>query len=158
MLTSYFAREFDSMKHSKYHLALTLAIALNVSCSRFEDGPAFSFIPAESRLTGEWVVVQVDDPNGGTYSYFEYLMDEGGGFVFEFDDNDEGLLKVQYEGYSYGNSFEWDLEGDELELFFTSVGVISTFEIQRLTRREMTMKSLSEGLGPTGMVWTLEKN
>lgn len=146
------------MKHTKYHLALTLAIALNVSCSRFEDGPAFSFIPAENRLTGEWVVVQVDDPSGGTYSYFQDLLEEGGGFVFEFDDDNRGLLKVEYEDYAYGLSFEWDLEGDELELFLTAAGMISTFEIQRLTRREMTLKSLSEGLGGSGLVWTLEKD
>lgn len=147
------------MKHTKYHLALTLAIALNVSCSRFEEGPAFSFIPAENRLTGEWVVVQVDDPSGGTYNYFQDLLEEGGGFVFEFDDDNEGLLKVEYEDYAYGLTFEWDLEGDELQLFLpANDGIDATFEIQRLTRREMKMKSLGEGLGTSGLVWTLEKD
>ena len=104
------------------------------------------------------MVVQVDDPSGGTYSYFQDLLGEGGGIVFEFDDDNEGLLKVEYENYTYGLSFEWDLEGDELELFLTAAGMISTYEIQRLTRREMTLKSLSEGLGGSGLVWTLEKD
>ena len=146
------------MKHTKYHLALTLAIALNVSCSRFEEGPAFSFIPAENRLTGDWVVVQIDDPNGGNTSYFDDLMDGGGTIAFEFDENEEGEFRIEYEGYFVSFSLEWDLDGDELELFVPSTSVISTFEIQRLTRREMMLQNQSQGFGGGSLIWTLEKN
>ena len=144
------------MKHSKYHLALTLAIALNVSCSKFDDGPAISFIPAESRLTGEWVVVEFEGPYANDYN--AYLAS---GFIikFEFDDDGSGLWSY---GYSYGGYFSeevystsWDLDDNDLDIYYE--GDALNFEIQRLTRKEMTLRARNDEFFETGMLMKLEK-
>ena len=146
------------MNNSKYFLALTLAIALNVSCSKFDDGPAISFIPAESRLTGEWVVVEFE---GGPYAddYNGYLA--SGAFIkFEFDGDGTGRWSYGYaeDGYSYeyGYNTTWDLDDNDLNVEFD--GNNFNFEVQRLTRKEMTLLPLNNGfLVDSGVSIKLEK-
>ena len=145
------------MTNSKYLLALSLAIALNVSCSKFEDGPGFSFIPAESRLTGEWVVIGYEGP-GSQY----YGGDDDGVFKFEFDKDGEGRISYSYEdagsSYEYGYIVEWELNDNELTLdpaFYDNDPAI--FEVQRLTRREMTLQVKNDELFEEGLVLKMEK-
>ena len=144
------------MTNSKYLLALSLAIALNVSCSKFDDGPAISFIPAESRLTGEWVVVEFEGPYANDYN--AYLA--SGLFIkFEFDGDGSGRFSYgyDYDGYFYeeGYSTSWDLDDNELDIYYE--GDALNFEVQRLTRKEMTLRARNDEFFETGMLMKLEK-
>ena len=144
------------MTNSKYLLALSLAIALNVSCSKFDDGPAISFIPVESRLTGEWVVVEFDGPSANDYN--AYLA--SGLFIkFEFDGDGSGRFSYgyDYDGYFYeeGYSTSWDLDDNELDIYYE--GDALNFEVQRLTRKEMTLRARNDEFFETGMLMKLEK-
>lgn len=145
------------MKNSSYFLALTLAIALNTSCSKFEEGPAISFIPAESRLTGEWVVVRID---GGDDDYNTYLASGQYEITFEFDEDGGGEFSFGYndDGYTYsiGYTLDWDLVDDQLDVFMN--GSVVNFEVQRLTNKEMKMKTLNDELFDNGLVFTMEKD
>lgn len=147
-----------SMKNSKYFLALTLAIALNASCSKFEEGPAFSFIPAESRLTGEWVVVQIE--GDGYADYDAYLASGQYVITFEFEEDGGGEFSFGYNydgySYSYGYTLDWDLDDDRLDVFMN--GDLVNFEVQRLTNKEMKMKTLNDELFDNGVVFTMEKD
>jgi hypothetical protein len=146
------------MKNSKYYLALTLAIALNVSCSKFEDGPGFSFIPAESRLTGEWAVVEVEGT--GYDALFNSYLNTGQFFInFEFEDGGDGLFSYgyNYDGYfySYGYSLDWTLDDNRLDIFMD--GDQLNFEVQRLSRKELNIKALNDDFFDVGTVLMLEK-
>lgn len=144
------------MKNSKYFMALSLAIALNVSCSKFDDGPAFSFIPVESRLTGEWVVMEFEGPYSNYYNAYLAL----GYFIsFEFEKDGDGRFVYGYDNgvyfYQEGYALDWDLDDNKLELFFD--GDVVNFEVQRLTNKEMTLQVENDSWFEPGMVLKLEK-
>lgn len=137
-------------------MALSLAIALNVSCSKFDDGPAFSFIPVESRLTGEWVVMEFEGPDANYYNAYLAL----GYFIsFEFEKDGDGRFVYGYDNgvysYQYGYALDWDLDDNKLELFFD--GELINFEVQRLTNKEMTLQVENDSWFEPGMVLKLEK-
>ncbi|PKR81416.1 hypothetical protein CW751_05000 [Brumimicrobium salinarum] len=114
-------------------LAASVIIALNFqSCSKYEEGPKFSLRTKANRLKGDWEVVRIGNqmfPSGG-YS-LEMSFEKGGDFSFNYS----------YGFYSYGYFGEWEFSSDkeDLRLFFDNE--LQTFEILRLTNKELWMES-----------------
>lgn len=149
------------MKDSHYFLAVSLAIALNTSCTQ-DDEP--TFVPAQSTLTGLWGVFAVE---GAVYTadlWNDALQNGGLSVTFLF--NEDGTGNWTY-GYSYDFYFydlgyytEWTLEGDKLQITWGEQGEkVWNFEIQSLSERYLDL--LSEGPfddGPeAGLTLKLEK-
>ena len=139
-------------------LTIICAIVLTVtlaSCSRFEDGPAFTLLTPKARLTGEWEIV--DFIGQGAESYLDDLSN-GQRWFFEFEKDGDGAFGYSnsYGGLSYSYSFdmEWELDGDELEIEMGGSGEIN-WEIQRLTNAELEMRA--KGIGVDLMTWVFEK-
>ena len=71
-------------------LAAAAVTLLNFqSCSKYEDGPAFSIRTKNSRLVGEWEVVKIDGQNSNAYFGPEYT------YYFEFEEPAEAITKGQ---------------------------------------------------------------
>ena len=125
------------------------------SCSRFEDGPAFSLLTPKARLTGEWEIVDFDGIDAE--EYLEELS-EGVRYFLEFERDGDGVFAYEYSyggsSYSYSQDMEWELDEDELTMEF-NYGQEITWEIQRLTNRELEMNAM--GMGNDLLTWVFEK-
>jgi hypothetical protein len=129
-----------------------LIVVFMASCNRFEDGPSFSLMSAKARLTGDWEVIDFVGPES------EYFIDELSGglqFFLEFEKNGEGQFGYGDDGYQYSNSMDWELDENELTLTFSNTSEGQTWEIQRLTNKELEMQL--KGAGFDIMTWVFEK-
>lgn len=128
------------------------------SCTKFDDGPALSLLPAKARLTGEWELVDFSGQDAA--DYLEDLQD-GSSMSMEFDRDGEGdfiLTSPQYDYYFDYQTYqvievlvgtttdfyniEWDLDEEELEMQLYQNGEFEDFllwEITRLTNSELEM-------------------
>ena len=144
------------MNTSQLFFSVACAALMLTSCTKFEDGPAISFKPVKSRLLGEWEVtsfsgVGSEDPNGWM---------EAGNFVLELERDNQGRFTQEYnDGHIEGLLFEWALDGTQLALDFPNENNPNwTFDIERLTMREMRMDADSaSSLTLPGVIWNLEK-
>lgn len=110
-------------------LAATVITVLNFqSCSKYEDGPKFSLRTKKARLAGEWEVVRIGNqtyPQGG-YS-LEMTFEKDGDFEFNYS----------YGTYSYGYQGDWEFSSDKEDIEVTFDGQVNTWEILRLTNKEV---------------------
>ena len=121
-------------------LAAAAVTVLNFqSCSKYEDGPAFSLRTKTSRLVGEWEIVRVDGQNSNAYFgpgytyYFEFESD--GDFEMKYEYNDNGVVY----SYSYGGEWEWEDDKASVEVQMDGYGGITEYEIKKLTNSELTL-------------------
>ena len=121
-------------------LAAAAVTVLNFqSCSKYEDGPAFSLRTKTSRLVGEWEVVRVDGQNSNAYFgpgytyYFEFESD--GDFEMKYDYSYNGITY----SYSYGGEWEWEDDKASVEVQMDGYGGITEYEIKKLTNSELTL-------------------
>jgi hypothetical protein len=128
-----------------------LIVVFMASCNRFEDGPSFSLMSAKARLTGEWEVIDFVGPESEVNDY----LNNGFEWFFEFEKNGEGQLEHRYDGYQYSYSMDWELDEDELSMTLSNMSETLTWEIQRLTNKELEMQLKGEGFEL--MTWVLEK-
>ena len=142
------------MRNRTLLFALVLTVTM-ASCSRFEDGPAFTLLTPKARLTGDWEIVDFIGPDA------EYYLDDlqdGQRWFFEFEKDGDGIFGISYSygGYSYNYSYdmEWELDGNELEVDLATSNSID-WEIQRLTNTELEMRA--QGIGIDLLTWVFEK-
>ena len=158
-------------------LAAAAVTVLNFqSCSKYEDGPAFSLRSKNSRLVGEWEVVKID---GQTVSrYFEetfasllgssYSFDVNANITWEFEDDGDisnevsGTVEFTYSyygnNYTYSTplnstdsgSWEWKDNKESLDIEWSYAGSTEV-EILRLTNNELIIDS-------DGVEYEFEKN
>jgi hypothetical protein len=116
-------------------LAATVLTILNYqSCSKYEDGPAFSLKSKKGRLLGEWELVDVRGASGG----FETENLE---VTFEFERDGDLTVETTYSypGYSYSYKYrgDWEFEDSKTTLELDIDGSKSEFEILRLSNQEL---------------------
>ncbi len=140
--------EFRILVASLGVAALTLQ-----GCGKYEDGPAISLRTKNSRLTGEWKLV--DDNNGG-------WIDDETEMVFEFQDDGDFKMSVTYtyeyygqtQTYSYSYLGEWEwLSGKETVLINMDNDLI-TLNILKLTSEELSTEYI---YGSNVQEWHFEK-
>ncbi|MDG2370036.1 MAG: glycoside hydrolase family 43 C-terminal domain-containing protein [Flavobacteriales bacterium] len=137
-------------KNTTLLLAATIVTTLNFhSCKKYDDGPAFSLRSKTSRLTGEWEVVRI---GSAVYPQNGYSLE------FEFDKNGDFTYGTSYsyngQNYSYAYGGEWEFSSDKEDIEITINNSVLTFEINRLTNKELWMEDASDN---TDTEWKLEK-
>ena len=113
-------------------IALTLVMMISYSCSKYDDGPFFSLRTKKGRLVGEWELDKVIQ-NGQTQS-----LDSDYDIIWEFERDGDFEQTLEYGSYSYGYNGDWEFDnnGEELEIALNGYGT-QTWEINRLTNNEL---------------------
>jgi hypothetical protein len=122
--------------HKTLAITASLVIVLNFySCKKYEDGPAFTLKSKNSRLVGEWEVVEIDGIKLGSGSFSVDLnleFDKDGDFSFN--------QSYSYYGYSYSYSYkgdwEWNSNKESLEISMPG-SPSEDWDILRLTKDEL---------------------
>ena len=116
-------------------IALTLVMMISYSCSKYDDGPFFSLRTKKGRLVGEWELDKVIQ-NGQTQS-----LDSDYDIIWEFERDGDFEQTLEYGSYSYGYNGDWEFDdnGEELEIQINGDGT-QTFEINRLTNNELWLE------------------
>ena len=116
-------------------IALTLVMMISYSCSKYDDGPFFSLRTKKGRLVGEWELDKVI-LNGQTQS-----LDSDYDIIWEFERDGDFEQTLEYGSYSYGYNGDWEFDdnGEELEIQINGDGT-QTFEINRLTNNELWLE------------------
>ena len=142
---------FDMNKNTLATLALIAIISYG--CSKYDDGPAFSLRSKKGRLSGEWELDKINGMDPQAYlnegsSYYVYSNVEIT-WTFERDGDFERCEEydLSYSSYwgSYSYSYndcddgDWEFEddGEELEIQFNGSSYTSTYEINRLSSNEL---------------------
>jgi len=130
--------------NKKLMLAATIITMLNFqSCSKYEDGPAFSLTSKTFRLVGEWEVEEVK----GTDEYDDEVT-----LTIEFEKDGDFSFGYSYDGYSYSYDGEWKWESGKDEIEVEIDGLKTEWEILRLTNDELWFED------EDGYEWRCEKN
>jgi hypothetical protein len=130
----------------KNKILLLAAAAITVlnfqSCSKYEDGPAFSLRTKKGRLVGTWEVVKVNGQNISSYSGYNVDME----WEFESDGDFKVKQTISYSNggygnnsYSYSSSGEWEWENNKEEIEIKVNGQVLDLEIKQLTSNEMKL-------------------
>ena len=121
-------------------IALTLVMMISYSCSKYDDGPFFSLRTKKGRLVGEWELDKVIQ-NGQTQS-----LDSDYDIIWEFERDGDFEQTLEYGSYSYGYNGDWEFDdnGEELEITINGYGT-QTWEINRLTNDELWIEINSGG-------------
>jgi hypothetical protein len=133
------------------YVAAAAVMTFNLqSCGKYEDGPGLSLRTKKARVVGDWDVVQIG----------AQLFPQGG-YSLEFEFEKDGDLKYTYnysyygQTYSYTYAGTWDFSSDKEDLDMTIDGQVQSFEIQRLTNKEMWLDDTNNG-GNAVQEWKLE--
>jgi hypothetical protein len=104
-------------------------------CGKYEDGPGFSLMSKKSRMVGTWdVVSSTDSQTGEVYNYCgssAYCLE------ISMDKDNKLTQKITYSGQSQTYSGTWDFNDDKTQLQWTTGGDVQSFEIKRLTNKEL---------------------
>mgnify|MGYP001197596329 CR=1 FL=1 len=131
--------------NKKTALASSLAVIVGMSgCSKYEDGPALSFLTKKQRLSGDWDVTKMRDGSG------DDLITNTNSIEMEFDDDGDFTMITtsSYTNY-YGQistnvntmTGEWEFSSDkeEIEIEFDNQGSYYDMELEitKLTNKEL---------------------
>ena len=124
-------------KTNQLLMTASLVTLLNFqSCTKYDEGPAFSLIPKKSRLVGTWEIVKIDGNRlTGSDIYF---------FEFERDgDFEQGYIEDDGSIYAYSGTWEWEDNKEIIEVV-NYYGYILKFEVERLTNDELILELNNE--------------
>jgi len=130
-----------TVKNAGYVTAIgVLGVSLQ-ACSKYDDGPALSLRTKKARLVGDWEVKQI-----GTQSFPQ------GGYSLEMEFQKDGDFRFTYSygSYSYSYAGDWEFSSDKEELDLIIDNTVQTFEIKRLTNKEVWLED------DTNDEWKLE--
>lgn len=117
----------------KIFALITLVIT---ACGKYEDGPAFSLITKKARLTGEWVIEEVEYNDADSTTYFAEAL--GANYVLEIEK--DGVYRTEGPSPDKGT---WELgeDKDDVRFLSNSEGATeSSFRITRLKKSELWMR------------------
>ena len=120
-------------------LGISLVIFIISSCIKYEEGPAFSFLTKEKRLTRAWEMTKVEYLNGQDSTYTEGTIYP---FYLEFSKDKTLKFKIQKNGVleEHVTTWDWHLAtwGVTLDLTDNIQGNngIRNYQILRLTKKE----------------------
>jgi hypothetical protein len=117
------------------------------SCSTYEDGPAISLKTKNSRLTGEWKLV-----DAGVLDLSDIDIE----FEFEKDGDFKMTMSYAYDNYEYSYSYkgDWEWVSGKESVIVTTDGDATTYEILKLTSDELV---LEYSYGSYVQEWSFEK-
>ncbi len=116
------------------------------SCGKYEEGPEFSLLSKQARITGTWTLISVEGDD-----YFDVDNDESLEMAIEKDNDIIFRMKetYTYEGethtYTYSIKGEWDFSDDKEYLEIDIDDEYLEFEILRLTNKELIIETSSFG-------------
>ena len=139
-----------AIKTTGYVAAATI-MAFNLqSCGKYDDGPGFSLRTKKARVVGEWDVIQIGNQSFASSGYsIEFEFEKDGDLKFTYGYNYYGQV------YSYTYAGTWDFSSDKEELDLILGGSVQSFEIKRLTNKEMWLDDTNNGNGVVEE-WKLE--
>ncbi len=124
---------------------MIVTMVMVTSCSKYEYGPAFSFVGKTSRLTNSWAYADVYR-NGlnitiGEDSLAQIYTNSSIGFAqdgrFSFIDDFRDSVTVRGDG-----SWEFIEDDEKLKLIYDDSGVVRTLKITRLERRFLWLEEV----------------
>jgi hypothetical protein len=110
-------------------LSLLLVVGIAVSCGKYEEGPGFTVLTKQMRLTGVWKIVKYVDANGNSSNSNEnttWELLKGGDMIVK-----SGLGSVDGT---------WQLQNDKQDLRIKFGFIDITSEIIRLTNKELWLR------------------
>ena len=124
------------MKISKIVLASVLVATLSLSlssCGKYEDGPGFTLLTKQMRLTGVWDVKEYQDVDGTVYADTDDA-------TTEFTKSGTCILKDG--SFSYNGTWDFSSNKENLRTQFDFGGVsqLTESKIIRLTNKELWLK------------------
>ncbi|PLX05914.1 MAG: hypothetical protein C0596_15555 [Marinilabiliales bacterium] len=151
--------------------SITAGITFN-SCNKYEEGPSFSLLSATKRITGTWEltetllndeVVDVNDmldmfgemPMDTSMSEFEFDISEitVNSVMLTFEKSGAGNLAVSISymmfPFTQNESMTWTFDDDKENVSITVMGDVQTFEIIRLTNKELWLRRVETTGGVT---------
>ena len=124
-------------------MAVLAATFVFSSCSKYEEGPAFSLLPKKTRLTGEWEVEKYVDANG------EETNASGDDATMQLNSDNTAELKMNFFGTTAIVNGEWefidDKEGLRLTLDFNGNESVEESKILRLKNKELWLEDENGG-------------
>lgn len=131
---------YPTMRTTTLWLMLTFigGIALS-SCSKYEDGPAFSLRSKKERIANTWKVEKAYDNGNDVTSYFDQYELE------MLTDGDASLAALYTLGdltFEFQTNGTWSLESsnEDLRLDFENNAADKTYEILRLKEDELWLR------------------
>jgi hypothetical protein len=130
---------YRSIKSIIFLLLIQILIS---NCSKYEDGPFFSFLSAKQRLAREWKVeYAINLSTGVTHSAdfedWRLSFNKDGSFSYKVIYN---LVETEYKG-------KWEILGkNQIKTNYTSnsLEIVEFYTILRLTKKELWLKNSSE--------------
>ncbi|MFN8256979.1 MAG: hypothetical protein U0W24_14885 [Bacteroidales bacterium] len=119
-------------------LFLLIFISINLACSKFEDGPAFSLLPVKTRIARDWKTEYVINLETGVTHSADY-----NGWLLSISKNGTFVNKVVYDLQTTQYSGKWELEGkNQLKFEYSAVNqeIEEFYTITRLTSSELWIK------------------
>jgi len=111
-------------------IALSLAATFS-ACTTYEEGPAFTVIPAESRIKGTWNQVE--------WYVNDELQDNTFIVNFTFNSDGTGSQTVTWGGITDTNDIDWEFNDDKTLIMFKNTDAEEWDEatVKRLTTKEL---------------------
>jgi hypothetical protein len=123
------------------------------SCSKYEDGPAISFLSKKKRLTGHWEIVEISNPNKlakpiNPVSTMEFKKDNTGILTKINSSGENEIAYYNWEFFNTGEKLKLDYESHTREHYIIDDSIALTidsltfqnFEITRLKKNELWLK------------------
>jgi hypothetical protein len=129
-------------KSTKFIVLLLLMPVLIVSCSKFEDGPAFSLLTAKKRLARDWKVEYSTNLSTGITHSADF-----DGWILSFKKDGSFSYKVIYNLVQADYTGEWEILGkNQIKLVYSSDYLPKTefYSILRLTKKELWLENTTE--------------
>lgn len=123
----------------KILIITTLIAFMAAGCSKYDEGPAVSFIPKKARLANYWKVDKAyDDGKDVTSSYDQYSLN------LNKDHTASLTAKYNYGPFTYEGTTKgvWSFENkkEDLKLDFESDDADATYQILRLSSDELWLR------------------
>lgn len=129
----------------KTPIALAAVALMAVGCNKYDDGPGVSLIPRTERVANRWVIEKaISDGQDVTSSFDQYVLtlttDKAATLVANYT-----LFGIVISNETSGTwSFANDQE--ELVLDFEDNAADATYQINRLTQKELWLRKVGEDL------------
>jgi hypothetical protein len=130
------------MKNFKKAVALLIITIcfINISCSKYEDGPKFSLRTKKARLAGNWSIDKVTD--NGTDVTSQTVAAVGTGYRFNIEK--DGKFKETGDGFSKSGSWTLGEDKDDVSFKYDNDTTIPngtlTYRILKLKNKELWLR------------------
>jgi hypothetical protein len=152
--------------------AVIIGLVIFSSCNKYEEGPSFSLLSATKRIVGTWELTEttINDTVVSLNDLTSMLGDVDldsltGGIPISIEDITVTSVKVTFEKDGDGNFFfaisagffpvsrteyiTWVFDDEKVNIDITIMSEVQSFEIIRLTNKELWLRRIETTAGPT---------